>query len=60
MADVDVMRTQTVEIKKTRKVKKTTKRQSEDAGAVEITEVEQEFTSNQNQNQNLNQIDDKG
>lgn len=41
MGDVDVMRTHTVEVKKTKKVKKTTKRRESDGGgAVEITEVE--------------------
>lgn len=43
MADVEVMRTQTVEVKKTRKVKKTTtkRRESSDqTGEVTITEME--------------------
>uniref|UniRef100_A0A182MB64 LIM zinc-binding domain-containing protein n=1 Tax=Anopheles culicifacies TaxID=139723 RepID=A0A182MB64_9DIPT len=54
MADVDVMRTQTVEVKKTRKVKKTTttkRRESSDqTGEVTITEMEQSEFVNQNQN----------
>lgn len=61
MADVDVMRTQTVEVKKTRKVKKTTtkRRESSDqTGEVTITEMEQ--TDYQTQLQNPNVIEDKG
>lgn len=61
MADVDVMRTQTVEVKKTRKVKKTTtkRRESSDqTGEVTITEMEQ--TDYQTQLQNPNAIEDKG
>lgn len=61
MADVDVMHTQTVEVKKTRKVKKTTtkRRESSDqAGEVMITEMEQTDYSTQLQNQNA--IEDKG
>uniref|UniRef100_A0A182QN96 LIM zinc-binding domain-containing protein n=1 Tax=Anopheles farauti TaxID=69004 RepID=A0A182QN96_9DIPT len=54
MADVDVMRSQTVEVKKTRKVKKTTttkRRESSDqTGEVTITEMEQSEFVNQNQN----------
>ncbi|XP_052860584.1 four and a half LIM domains protein 2 isoform X5 [Anopheles cruzii] len=53
MADVDVMRTQTVEVKKTRKVKKTTtkRRESSDqTGEVTITEMESSEFVNQNQN----------
>lgn len=54
MADVDVMRSQTVEVKKTRKVKKTTttkRRESSDqTGEVTITEMEQSEFINQNQN----------
>lgn len=47
MGDVDVMRTHTVEVKKTKKVKKTTKRRESDGGGqVEITEVETTETNN--------------
>lgn len=47
MGDVDVMRTHTVEVKKTKKVKKTTKRRESDGGgAVEITEVETTESNN--------------
>ncbi|EDS32709.1 conserved hypothetical protein [Culex quinquefasciatus] len=61
MADVDVMRTQTVEVKKTRKVKKTTtkRRESSDAtGEVTITEMEQ--TDYQTLGGQANAIEDKG
>lgn len=60
MADVDVMRTQTVEVKKTRKVKKTTtkRRESSDqTGEVTITEMEQ---TDYQTLQNPNAIEDKG
>lgn len=62
MADVDVMR-QTVEIKKTRKVKKTTtkRRESSDQGSeITITEIEQTENNSVPQYEQIEQIDDKG
>lgn len=56
MADVDVYQTHTVEVKKTKKVKKTSsKRRESQDGNVQITEVEETQTINLNGQNDVDQ-----